>query len=207
MAEAETYMLVLGAFEGVEKAQEHLDFLKQAQSRAFVQSKSVGLILCDAQGKVRISETGDAGFAKGAVAGGTAAAAASLLFPPSALALGAAGALVGGLSAKLKDGGIPDKQLKEFGKAFQPGTSGLVFMVPPGDVQNAQAELSALGSTAVCAYSLDGIEITAVPEATDLSAEAMANRQAHMTYAAKPENMDLPPDPSGSASMVPGSLT
>jgi uncharacterized membrane protein len=199
MAEAESYMLVLGVFEGLEKAKEHLDFLKQARSRAFIQSKSVGLIQCDAQGKVRISETGDAGFTKGAVAGGTAAAAASLLFPPSALVLGAAGALVGGLGAKLKDGGIPDKQLKQFGKSFQPGTSGLVFMVPPGDTQDADAELRALGSTAVYSYSLDGIEITgALPEATDGAAEAMVNQEARQMYATTADNMDLPPDQSQS---------
>ena len=149
MADKVTYMLVLGVFDGVDKAQEHQDFLRQAQSRAFAASKSVGQIQCDAQGKISIKETGDAGFAKGAVAGGTAAAAASLFFPPAALAAGAAGALVGGLGAKLKDGGIPDKQLKAFGKAFTPGTSGLVFMVEPGVVQEAEAELSALGSKAV----------------------------------------------------------
>ncbi|MCU0503580.1 MAG: DUF1269 domain-containing protein, partial [Anaerolineae bacterium] len=174
MAEATTYMLVLGVFDGVDKAQEHQDFLRQAQSRAFAASKSVGQIQCDAQGKVHIKETGDAGFAKGAVAGGTAAAAASLLFPPSALVLGAAGALVGGLGAKIKDGGIPDKQLKAFGKSFTPGSSGLVFMVEPGVVQEAEAELAALGSTAIHSYSLDGIELVgARPEAENAAAEAM----------------------------------
>jgi uncharacterized membrane protein len=197
MAEATTYMLVLGVFDGVDKAQEHQDFLRQAQSRAFAASKSVGQIQCDAQGKVRISETGDAGFAKGAVAGGTAAAAASLLFPPSALVLGAAGALVGGLGAKIKDGGIPDKQLKAFGKSFTPGTSGLVFMVEPGVVQEAEAELTALGSKAVYSYSLDGIELVgARPEAENAAAEAMLNQEARAAYATKADNMDLPPDQS-----------
>ena len=81
MADKVTYMLVLGVFDGVDKAQEHQDFLKLAQSRAFDASKSVGQIQCDAQGKISIKETGDAGFTKGAVAGGTAAAAASLSLP------------------------------------------------------------------------------------------------------------------------------
>jgi uncharacterized membrane protein len=203
MAEEKTYMLVLGVFDGVDKAKEHQDFLKQAQSRAFSASKSVGLIQCDAQGKVRISETGDAGFAKGAVAGGTAAAAASLLFPPSALVLGAAGAVIGGLGAKLKDGGIPDKQLKEFGKAFTPGTSGLVFMVEPGVVQEAEAELSALGSTVIHSYSLGGIELTGpLPEAENAAAEAMLNQEARAMYAAKADNMDLPPDQSESGPVM-----
>jgi len=199
MADKVTYMLVLGVFDGVDKAQEHQDFLKQAQSRAFAASKSVGQIQCDAQGKVHIKETGDAGFTKGAVAGGTAAAAASLLFPPAALAAGAAGALIGGLGAKLKDGGIPDKQLKAFGKAFTPGTSGLVFMVEPGVVQEAEAELSALGSKAVHSYSLDGIELTGpLPEAENAAAEAMLNQEARASYATKADNMDLPPDQSQS---------
>ena len=203
MADKVTYMLVLGVFDGVDKAQEHQDFLRQAQSRAFNASKSVGVIQCDAQGKVQISETGDAGFAKGAVAGGTAAAAASLLFPPSALVLGAAGALVGGLGAKLKDGGIPDKQLKEFGKSFTPGSSGLVFMVEPGVVQEAEAELSALGSKVVHSYSLDGIELTGpLPEAENAAAEAMLNQEARAAYATKADNMDLPPDQSESGPVL-----
>jgi uncharacterized membrane protein len=203
MADKVTYMLVLGVFDGVDKAQEHQDFLRQAQSRAFAASKSVGQIQCDAQGKIHIKETGDAGFTKGAVAGGTAAAAASLFFPPAALAAGAAGALVGGLGAKLKDGGIPDKQLKAFGKSFTPGTSGLVFMVEPGVVQEAEAELSALGSKAVQSYSLDGIELTGpLPEAENAAAEAMLNQEARASYATKADNMDLPPDQSESGPIL-----
>ena len=73
----------------------------------------------DSLNELHITETADKGFGKGAVLGGVAGAPVGLVAGPIGwVTLG--GAAVGGLAAKLRDGGFPDARLKQIGERLTP---------------------------------------------------------------------------------------
>jgi uncharacterized membrane protein len=72
-------------------------------------------------------------------------AVAGLVAGPLILATGA-GALIGGLAAKLHDSGFRDDRLKQLGEALTPGTSALVAVVEHTWVGDAEKMLKAYGA-------------------------------------------------------------
>jgi uncharacterized membrane protein len=81
----------------------------------------------NADGKVKIKETGDMGAAPGAGIGAVAGGALGLLAgPPGLVAGAAAGAVIGGIGAALHDAGIPDERLEEIGDVLAPGNSAFI---------------------------------------------------------------------------------
>jgi hypothetical protein len=69
------------------------------------------------------------GGGKGAAFGGVAGAAIGLIAGPALVVPAAVGALVGGLTAKLRDTGFSNQRLETLGEGLQPGSSAIVAVV------------------------------------------------------------------------------
>lgn len=95
--------------------------------------------------KVKIKETKDMGGGKGAVVGGVLAATLGLFTGLTWVGLGA-GALAGGLAAKLHDANLPNEQLKALGDSLNSGDSMLVAVVDQGNGEGVKAALASKSS-------------------------------------------------------------
>ena len=120
--------VVVAAFKDENTAGEALKALKQARNQGLIKIVDAAVLRKDANGKLHIKETADMGGGKGAVIGGVAGAVVGLLAGPVGwAALG--GAVIGGLAAKLHDGGFKDERLKKLGEGLGPGNSAIVAVV------------------------------------------------------------------------------
>jgi uncharacterized membrane protein len=91
---------------------------------------------------MKIKEVNDMGTGKGAIIGAVAGGVLSLLAGPLGwMALG--GGLVGGLAAKMADGGFPEARLKELAESMPPGSSALVAVIDHRWVAEVERELAA----------------------------------------------------------------
>ncbi len=59
------------------------------------------------------------------------------------------GATLGGLAAKMRDGGFPDGRLRQVGEALKPGTSALVAVIDHTWVAEAERQLQQAGADTV----------------------------------------------------------
>jgi uncharacterized membrane protein len=132
--------LLVAAFQDEKAADAALDELKAAKWQGLIGIKDAAVIRKDQKGKLHIKETGDMGGGKGAVIGGVVGATIGLLTGPIG-AVAIAGGVIGGLAAKLRDGGFPDAKLKEIGASLEPGTSAIVAVVEHRWVNDLQQEL------------------------------------------------------------------
>ncbi len=82
------------------------------------------------------------GGKKGATLGGVAGAAIGVIAGAALLVPVAVGALVGGLTAKLRDSGFSDDRLKKFGEGLKPGSSAIVAVVEHVWVDKVKAALA-----------------------------------------------------------------
>lgn len=121
--------LIVAAFQDERMAKEALNALKEAQRQKLIKIDNAAVLHKDAKGRLHISETADMGGGKGAALGGVAGAAIGLIAGPALLVPAAVGALVGGLSAKLRDSGFSDARLKALGARLTPGSSAIVAVV------------------------------------------------------------------------------
>ena len=138
--------LVVAAFNDEKAAKEALKALKQAQKEKLIKIENAAVLHKDAKGKLHIKETADMGGKKGATLGGVAGAAIGLIAGPALLVPAAVGALVGGLSAKLRDSGFSDARLQALGEGLKPGSSAIVAVVEHTwvkEVEKALAEAQA----------------------------------------------------------------
>jgi uncharacterized membrane protein len=132
--------LVIAAFQNEEGADEALNELKAAKWAGLIGIKDAAVVRKDQKGKLHIKETGDMGGGKGAVIGGLVGATLGLLTGPIG-AVAIAGGVVGGLAAKLRDGGFPDDKLNQLGDALRPETSAIVAVVEHKWVRELEKEL------------------------------------------------------------------
>ncbi len=105
----------------------------------------------DEKGKLHIQETADLGGGKGAALGGVTGAVIGLIAGPALLVPAAVGALVGGLTAKLKDSGFSDVRLKALGENLKPGSSAIIAVVEHRWVAEVEAAMAEAGADAVTA--------------------------------------------------------
>ncbi len=94
-----------------------------------IKIENAAILHKDEKGKLHIRETADMGGKRGAALGGVAGAAIGLIAGPALLVPTAVGALVGGLTAKLRDSGFSDARLETLGKGLKPGSSAIVAVV------------------------------------------------------------------------------
>lgn len=121
--------LIVAAFKDEKTAKQALKALKQAQKEKLIKIENAAVLHKDSKGKLHIKETADMGGKKGATLGGVAGAAIGLIAGPALLVPAAVGALVGGLTAKLRDSGFSDARLQALGEGLKPGSSAIVAVV------------------------------------------------------------------------------
>jgi uncharacterized membrane protein len=121
--------LIVAAFQDEKMAKQALNALKEAQREKLIKIDSAAVLRKDEKGRLHIKETADMGGGKGAALGGVAGAAIGLIAGPALLVPVAVGALVGGLSAKMRDSGFSDARLKALGARLTPGSSAIVAVV------------------------------------------------------------------------------
>ena len=102
---------VVAAFKDEVSAKSAPTELKKAHKAKLVKIESAAVLRKDENGKPHIKETGDTSGGKGAALGGAAGAVVGLLAGPALVVRAAVGALVGGLTAKLRDNGFSDVRL------------------------------------------------------------------------------------------------
>jgi len=138
--------LIVAAFQDEDGAKQALKELKAAKKEHLIKIDNAAVIRKDQKGKVHIKETKDMGGGKGAVIGGVVGAAIGVLTGGVGLVLVGGGALVGGLAAKLRDGGFKDDRLKKVGEGLTPGTSAIVAVIEHEwvpELEEAMAEAGA----------------------------------------------------------------
>lgn len=162
--------MVVAAFQDEDSAKQALNELKDAQRQKFIKIEDAAVLRKDEKGKLHVHEIHDWGGGKGAVVGGLIGAGLGLLLGPLVL-VGAAGALVGGLSAKLRDSGFNDTRLKKLGEGLEPGTSAILAVVEHRWVAQVEAEIEE--------YAMDVLT-------EDISADIAAQLQAgkELSYSA-----------------------
>jgi uncharacterized membrane protein len=137
--------LIVAAFQDEKGAEAAYKELKQAKKEHLIKIQDAAVIRRDAKNKLHIKDVHDMGGGKGAGIGAVLGGAIGLLAGPVVL-VGAAGALIGGLAAKMKDGGFPDSRLKQIGEGLLPGTSAIVAVIEHtwvADLEEALAEAGA----------------------------------------------------------------
>jgi uncharacterized membrane protein len=142
---------VVAAFQDEKAADEALKELKTLKREKLIRIENAAVIRKDEKGKLHIKETADMGGAKGAVLGGVAGATIGLIAGPLLVVPAAVGALVGGLTAKLRDSGFSDERLETLGEGLTPGSSAIVAVIEHKWVAEVQKELEEAGADLVTA--------------------------------------------------------
>jgi uncharacterized membrane protein len=140
--------VVVAAFKDENSASEALKALKQARNQGLIKIVDAAVLRKDADGKLHIKETADMGGGKGAVIGGVLGGVVGVLAGPIGwAALG--GAVIGGLAAKMHDGGFKDERLKKLGEGLGPGNSAIVAIVELTWVKQVEKAMADAGAQAV----------------------------------------------------------
>ena len=138
--------LIVAAFQDEKAADQALKDLKKVQKKKKIAIQNAAVLRKDENGKLHIKETADMGGGKGAALGGVAGAAIGLIAGPALVVPVAVGALVGGLTAKLRDSGFSDKRLESLGDGLVPGSSAIIAVVEPKGAKRVERELSEQGA-------------------------------------------------------------
>jgi uncharacterized membrane protein len=134
--------VIVAAFQDEKAAKNALDVLKKAAKEGLIKIENAAVLSKDQKGKLHIKETGDMGGSRGAAIGGVGGAAIGLIAGAALVVPVAVGALVGGLTAKLRDSGFSDKRLESLGESLKPGSSAIVAVVEHIWVDKVKAELA-----------------------------------------------------------------
>jgi uncharacterized membrane protein len=122
------------------------DALKAIKKKK-LKSGAVAILSKSEKGKIHVKETDDWGGGKGAVAGALAAG-----FIPVVGWLG--GAIIGGVAAKMRDGGFPNDKLKAMAEGLEPGHSMFVMLTDSESVAAVEGVLSESGGDLI-SHALD----------------------------------------------------
>jgi uncharacterized membrane protein len=137
--------VIVAAFKDENTAKEALKALKEARNQGLIKIVDAAVLRKDEKGKLHIKETADMGGGKGAAIGGVAGGVIGLLAGPVGwAALG--GAVLGGLAAKLSDGGFRDERLKKLGEGLGPGNSAIVAVVEHTWVAAVEKQMAEAGA-------------------------------------------------------------
>lgn len=122
--------LVARVYDTPAKANDGLEFVEGLHRQKVLKILNAAVLVKEEDGTVSVTDTRDMGAKKGGIIGAIAGGLVGLLGGPVGVVVGAlAGAGIGGLGAKLHDGGFSDKFLAELEKHLQPGRSALVVLV------------------------------------------------------------------------------
>jgi uncharacterized membrane protein len=172
--------LIVAAFQDEKGADQALKELKAAKRQGLIKIENAAVLRKDQKGKLHIKETHDMGGGKGAVLGGVAGAAVGLIAGPLLVAPVAVGALVGGLTAKLRDSGFSDKRLETMGEGLTPGSSAIVAVVDHTWVAQVQKEMEEAGADLLTA-SLQADIANQLEAGHDVAYSALATEEGLAT--------------------------
>ena len=140
--------VIVAAFNDLNGASQALTSLKEAKKERLIEIEDAAVLTKDADGKVKIKETADMRAGKGATIGAIAGGVVGLLAGPVGwAALG--GGVIGGLAAKLHDGGFPDDRLRQLAEGLTPDSSALVAVIDHRWVADLERELARQGADVV----------------------------------------------------------
>ena len=140
--------VIVAAFNDLNGASQALKSLKDAKKERLIEIEDAAVLTKDADGKVKIKETADMRAGKGATIGAIAGGVVGLLAGPVGwAALG--GGVIGGLAAKLHDGGFPDDRLRQLAEGLTPDSSALVAVIDHRWVADLERELARQGADVV----------------------------------------------------------
>ncbi len=139
---------LVAVFKGERKAEAFWGELRQEEGRAS-QIEEVALLRKGAQGAVSISEPSDWGLGRGAALGGMVGALVGVVLGPAALATGAIGAAIGGMTARLHDTGFDNNDLKTLSQALTPDSSALLLATRDTHLAGLKAEAEMAGALVV----------------------------------------------------------
>jgi len=132
--------VIVAAFDGMDSAKEAFDDLKQLEKEKSIKIENAAILRKDHDSKLHIRDVKDMTGTRGVVLGGVMGAVVGVIAGPVGwVALG--GAAIGGLVAKLKDGGFDNSRLEQWGDRLQPGTSALIAVVDHIWVSDVEAAL------------------------------------------------------------------
>jgi uncharacterized membrane protein len=138
--------IIVAVFQTEQGADTILYELEAAKSAGYVGIQNAAVLRRDEENKLHIREKKDWGAGEGAVAGALVGAAIGAIAGPGAILVGALGAVVGGLAAKMRDSGFDDDRLKKLGGSLTPGTSALVAVVEHKQIADVQEKLVQAGA-------------------------------------------------------------
>jgi uncharacterized membrane protein len=130
--------VIVAAFQDENAANAVLKELQDAKKQGLIEIRDAAVLTKDPDGKLHIKDTKDWGFGKGAMAGGVVGIVAGLLAGPVGWGL-LGGALIGGVAAKMADGGFDNKRLEQLGASLKPGSSAIVAVIDHVWVAQAEA--------------------------------------------------------------------
>jgi uncharacterized membrane protein/sporulation protein YlmC with PRC-barrel domain len=130
-------------FDAPERAEEALRLAKANEGHL-----EAAVVRKGADGKITSRETHDITTGRGAAAGVVIGGVLSLVGGPLGPLAGAAvGGAAGGLVGKAVDRGVPDRYVRDLGRALRAGSSALVVVVPQREEASLLAALTPLGGT------------------------------------------------------------
>jgi uncharacterized membrane protein len=130
--------IIVANFDSKDAAKDALKAVKHKK----VQRGDVAILSKNEKGKIKVKETDDWGGGKGAVAGAVVGS-----FIPVVGTIG--GAIIGGVAAKLRDGGFPNDKLKEMAESLEPDHSMYVMLTDSGSVAAVENILEGAGGQLV----------------------------------------------------------
>ncbi|HSG16572.1 MAG TPA: DUF1269 domain-containing protein [Anaerolineae bacterium] len=172
--------LIVAAFQDEKGADQALKELKSAKRQGLIKIENAAVLRKDQKGKLHIKETHDMGGGKGAVLGGVGGAAIGLIAGPALVVPVAVGALVGGLTAKLRDSGFSDKRLETMGEGLTPGSSAIVAVVDHTWVDLVQKEMEEAGAD-LLTTSLQADIASQLEAGHDVAYSALATQEGFTT--------------------------
>jgi uncharacterized membrane protein len=141
-----TMHLIVAAFDSEAGAEEAFKTMKESRDEELVGIQAAVALHKDEEAQIHFKDVG-LNPAKGAVAGVALGAVVGILTGGTGLALGAIGALVGGIAGKRKqESGFPAERLNQVAATLAPGSSAILIVMEPGWVVVLEEELELLGA-------------------------------------------------------------
>ena len=151
MSEEAYLHLNIAAFDGETGAEEALKSLKGSQDEELMGVQAAVALHKDERSQIHFQDVGLTP-AKGAVSGVVLGAVVGILTGGTGIALGALGALVGGLvGRKKRDGRFPAERVNQLAAALAPGSSAAVVVMEPGWGVVLEERLGLLGAEVLAA--------------------------------------------------------
>lgn len=170
MSEEAHLHLIIAAFEAEMGAEEALKSLKESQDEELIGIQAAVALHKDENGQMHFKDVGLTPT-KGAVGGVVLGAVVGILTGGTGIALGALGALVGGLVGRRKrDSRFPAERVNQLAAALAPGSSAAVIVMEPGWAVILEERLGLLGA-----------EILAADIPADVARQSTAEREAAYT--------------------------